>query len=289
VSGGSPVERFRESLRGGLDWRDFLDLPSFAECTDDEKEQLRTELRVQLATTEVTRLIVALPSLFTREEALAHLFAILARRAPGISTAAGRTLLGLVGNAVRAELMALERERRADPTARLDALGVIDELPDWGTTFYLVELLDDPDARVRADVAGKLFVRLGLAKLPSDPLRGPRLLLRRLQSPSALIAAPAVEELKRLVRASPLEPLPFAAPSSPSPSFAAFVESLDPARPAIDARAVALLTGEERLSAVVLLAEHLHGGDATRARVALRALAGDDPIAAALLAEQTAT
>jgi hypothetical protein len=278
-------DRFYESLRGGPDWRDFLDLPAFDECTNVEKDRIRADVRQRLATTADRRLVLAIPSLFPFNEALALLLATLARRARLVSTAAGQTLLGLVGSAVLYQVQQVEKASRDDLEARLDAFSVIDQIPGWHSTFYLVNFLDDPDVRVRSDVAGKIFVRLGLSKLPSDPLLGPRLLLRRLQSASTLIAKAAADELKRLVNTNP--PYAFAAPQPYSPAFQAFIESLDPAKPAIDAAAAASLTGEERTSAIALLADHLYGGDAARATAALQQLASD-PTCAALLAEHAA-
>jgi hypothetical protein len=86
-----------------------------------------------------------------------------------------------------------------------------------------------------------------------------RLFLRRLQSASPTIARPVVDELKRAVESD--APPPFAAPQPYSAPFKAWLASLEPSQPSqpsqpsIDARAMALLEGDEKMCALTVVAE----------------------------------
>src|SRR5437016_2632522 len=135
--------RFLDSLKGGPDWRDGLDLAAFAEATPDEKKQLLDTLAQHLAAHHDARIPGALVATGGLESLPLLLTSL--RRADGpVSVAAGQTLLQVAFGEVLDALGKLVRDRAQGADARKRAMQVLMDVPGWDITYTFTALLNDP-------------------------------------------------------------------------------------------------------------------------------------------------
>jgi hypothetical protein len=264
--GRSPAyERFLESLRGGRDWNDALDLDAFREARPEERTELRRLLIERFHQSGDSRIPLALAATGSLDTDAPLLLAALREQPGRARVRAGQALLELVQTELVHNLTQLAANPKEEVSARQMALDVLDQIRGANVTSFFVDMLEALEPVVRRACIEKLAERIGLAERMTEPLSGAWLLLRRARSRFESISAPARAEMRAVATTNPPSSYPFE-PPPPTHEWSTFLVSLSVPSDEIDLPALKRLTGERRLAAITALAEHVAQGDARAVR-----------------------